>query len=218
MSLRRRSAPRSEPGPLLLGGLLCALVLACSGGGDKNAAAPAVKRFPIPLFDRLYLGMTRDEVARAHPIRPSLTPAGKSRLMWIYERPGEYGVELTFGVNKPDAQLTRIDVHFGADEAAAQGTITALARTLGEPESRRKKAVTNAYCDKAHEQFDTVFSDFAQYVFVTECVPPEGHHGTTDYYLSVKLKGLAPTGPPTGYVPPPPPKGKDGKPVDESPF
>ena len=201
-----------------MGGLLCAPLAACSGGADKDRTAPAAKRFPLPLFDRLWLGMTRDEAARVHPIRPALTAAGRNRLVWIYERPGEYGVELTFGVNRPDAQLKRFDVHFGADEAAAQGTITALARTLGEPDARRRKAATNAYCGKSHDQFDTIYSDALQYVFVTECVPPEGQRGRTDYYLSVKLKELAPTGPPTGYVPPPPPKGKDGKPVDESPF
>jgi hypothetical protein len=198
--------------------ILCLLSGACLGGGKKDAAPPPPKRFPVPLFDGLWLEMPRDEAARVHPIRPALTSAGKSRRLWIYDRPGEYSVELTFGVNRPDARLDRIDVHFGANQAASQRTIEALARTLGEPEARRRKAVTNAYCDRSHEQFDTIFSDASQYVFVTECMPAGGRHGPPVYYLSVKKKTLGPTGPPTGYVPPPPPKDKDGKPIEEQPF
>ena len=181
------------------------------------AAPPPPKRFATPLFDGLWLGMTRDEAGRVHPMRPALTSAGRSRRVWIYDRPGEYAVELTFAASRPDARLERIDVHFGANQAASQRAITALAGTLGEPEARRRKATTNAYCDRAREQFDTIFSDASQYVFVTECVPAGGRRGPPLYYVSVKKKELVPTGPPTGYVPPPP-KGKDGKPVEEPVF
>jgi len=162
--------------------------------------------------------MTRDEVARAHPIRPALTSAGRTHLVWVYDRPGEYAVELTFPANRPEAKLTRIDVHFGTNQTTSQSTITALARTLGEPEVRRRKATTNAYGDASHDEYDTIWSDSDQYVFVTERVPLEGRSGAPVYYVSVKRKTLLPKGPPTGYVPPPPPKDKDGKPVEEPIF
>ncbi|OLC55150.1 MAG: hypothetical protein AUH92_02730 [Acidobacteria bacterium 13_1_40CM_4_69_4] len=170
------------------------------------------------MFDGLWLGMTRDEAARAHPMRPALTSAGKTRLVWIYDRPGEYAVELTFPANRPEAKLARIDVHFGANQSSSQGTIEALARALGEPDVRRRKATTNAYGDSSHDEYDTIWSDADQYVFVTERVPLQGRSGPSVYYVSVKRKELVPTGPPTGYVPPPPPKGKDGKPVEEPIF
>lgn len=198
--------------------VLCLLLAACAGGGAKDTPPPAPKRFPVPLFDGLWLGMTREEAAGAHPIRPALTSAGRNRLVWIYDRPGEYTAELEFGANRSDAKLERIDVHFGANEAAAPRTIESLTRSLGEPEALRRKATTNAYCDRSHEQVDTIYSDATQYVFVTECVPAEGRRGPSLHYISVKKKELVPKGPPTGYVPPPPPKGKDGKPVEEQPF
>lgn len=218
MSQFRRKAPVLCAPVLFLSIVLCALSAACSGGGKKDTAPPPPKRFPVPLFDGLWLGMTRDEAARVHPMRPALTSAGKSRLVWIYDRPGEYTAELTFGVNRPGTKLERIDVHFGANEGGSRSTMESLARTLGEPEARRRKAATNAYCDRSHEQFDTIFSDASQYVFVTECVPAGGRRGPPVYYISVKKKELVPKGPPTGYVPPPPPKGKDGKPVEEPLF
>jgi len=218
MSLFRRNKPARRAPLQVLGAALCALTAACAGGGSKDTAPPPSKRFPVPLFDGLSLGMTRDEAARLHPMRPALTSAGKSRLVWIYDRPGEYSGELTFGVNRPDAKLERIDVHFGTNEAGARRTIESLTRTLGEPEALRRKAATNAYCDRSREQVDTIYSDASQYVFVTECVPAEGRRGPPLYYISVKKKELVPKGPPTGYVPPPPPKGKDGKPVEEPVF
>ena len=218
MSLVRPDATARRAPLLFLGALLCALAAACGDGGSKGTAPPPPKRFPVPLFDGLWLGMTREEAARVHPMRPALTSAGKSRLVWIYDRPGEYSGELTFGVNRPDAKLERIDIHFGVNEAGDLRTIESLTRTLGEPEALRRKAATNAYCDRSHEQVDTIYSDASQYVFVTECVPAEGRRGPPLRYISVKRKTLVPTGPPTGYVPPPPPKGKDGKPVEEPVF
>jgi len=195
--------------------LLCG---GCGGGSGNKAPAPPPKRFPQPLFDGLRLGMTRDEVALSHSIRPALTAAGRNRLVWIYDRPAEYAVELTFQANRPDARLSRIDVHFGTNESTSQHTIEALSRALGEPEVKRRKAATNAYGDGSHDEYDTIWSDADQYVFVTERVPLQGRSGATVYYVSVKRKELAPAGPPTGYVPPPPPKGKDGKPIEEPPF
>src|SRR5438034_171699 len=83
----------------------------------SELSPPPPRRFAVPRFDGLWRGMTREEAARVHPMRPALTSAGKSRLVWIYDRPGEYSGELTFGVNRPDAKLERIDIHFGANEA-----------------------------------------------------------------------------------------------------
>lgn len=198
--------------------ILIVLGAACSGGGPQQTAAPPPKKFPAPLFDGLWLGMTRDQAARAHPMRPALTSAGRNRLVWIYDRPGEYSVELTFAVNRPDAKLTRIDVHFGRNETASAGTIRALAAALGAPDVPRRKAATNAYGDRDHDQYDTVWSDSEQYVFHTERVPVEGRSGPVIHYLTVKKKEVLPGGPPTGYVPPPPPRDKDGKPVEEPIF
>jgi len=195
--------------------LVCA---ACVGGGKKETPPASAKKFPAPLFDGLWLGMTREQAARAHPMRTALTSAGRTRELFIYDRPGEYTVELSFEGNRPDAKLERIDVHFGRNDSTSRSSIEALARTLGKPDVPRKKAITNAYGDHLHDQYDTVFSDADQYVFVTERVPIEGKPGPTIFYITVKKKDLAATGPPTGYVPPPPPKDKDGKPVDESPF
>ena len=220
MTTQRGARPLAPPG--LVVALLVSVTLlissGCGGGRGGKAPAPPPKRFPQPLFDGLWLGMTRDEAARTHAIRPALTSAGKSHLVWIYDRPGEYAVELTFPVNRPEAKLARIDVHFGANESTSQSTVAAFARTLGEPEVRRRKATTNAYGDSSHDEYDTIWSDSDQYVFVTERVPLQGRSGPPVYYVSVKRKELLPKGPPTGYVPPPPPKGKDGKPVEEPIF
>ncbi|MEK7798435.1 MAG: hypothetical protein AAB297_01290, partial [Acidobacteriota bacterium] len=176
------------------------------------------RKFPQPLFDGLWLGMAREDAARVHPIRPALTAAGKNRLVWIYDRPGEYTVELTFPQNRPEAQLARIDVHLGPGRESSERTLATLARSLGEPEARRRKAATNAYGDRFHDQYDTIWSDAGQYVFVTERVPVEGVSGRPVYFITVKKKELLPAGPPTGYVPPPPPEGKDGKPAEEPVF
>ena len=69
--------PRLAPAACAALFLVCA---ACAGGGRKEGPPPP-RKFAIPLFDGLWLGMTRDEAARAHPIRPALTSAGKSRLV-----------------------------------------------------------------------------------------------------------------------------------------
>jgi hypothetical protein len=201
----------------------CALVvlcIGCAGEAEKKAAAArlSVKKFPAPLFDGLTLEMTRDEVARGHPIRPSLTSAGRTRLVWMYDRPRQFTVELTFKDARPDARLQRFDVHFGTNEEGAKGVIDSLVRRLGEPDVERRKATTNAYGDRLHDQYDTVYSDDDQYVFVVERVPVGGHSGRTTHFITVKKKELAAKGPPTGYVPPPPPKDKDGKPVEEPVF
>ena len=200
----------------------CALLLllssACAGERVQKSAALPVKRFPAPLFDGLSLGMTRDEVARGHAIRPALTSAGRTRLLWVYDKPRQYTVELTFKSSRPDARLERFDVHFGANVTSSRSVIESLTRPLGKPDVTRRKATTNAYGDHFHDQYDTVYSDAEQYVFVTERVPIEGRSGPTIHYVTVKKKELVPKGPPTGYVPPPPPKDKDGKPVEEPIF
>jgi hypothetical protein len=217
-----RSARTDASRTRLLAAAACAVAVvfcgACGGGNDKVSEAPSLKRFPRPLFDGLWLGMTRDAAANAHPIRPSLTASGRNRLVWFYDRPGEYTVELTFPENRHDAKLARIDVHFGANRAASERTVAILSRSLGDPEASHRKASTNAYGDHLHDQYDTIWSDAEQYVFMTERVPVEGRSGRPDYFITVKRKELLPTGPPTGYVPPPPPKGKDGKPVEEPAF
>lgn len=198
--------------------LLGLLPAGCGGGGDTDGTAPPPKRFPSPIFDGLALGMPRDQVAKIHPIRPALTAAGRSRRLWIYEKRGDYAVELTFRDGGPRAPLARIDVHFGPSDATPETYITRYASRLGTPEVTRRKAAINAYGDHRHDQFDTIWSDATQYVFLTERVPVGGARGRPVYYLTVKKKELAATGPPTGYVPPPPPKGEDGKPIEEEIF
>jgi hypothetical protein len=199
--------------------LAAAAILAagCGGGGDAPPAAPPAKRFPAPIFDALSLGMTRAEVARIQPIRQTLTSAGRNRRVWIYEKRGEYAAELTFDGTRADAPLKRIDVHFGPSGAGSQEYIDRFSRRYGAPDVTRRKAVINAYGDHRHDQYDTIWSDATQYVFLTERVP-DGGRGRPVYYLTIKKKEITAGGPPTGYVPPPPPEGEDGKPIDESPF
>jgi hypothetical protein len=194
------------------------VALGCGSRGTSGPPPPPPKRFPAPIFDGLSLGMTRAEVGRAHPIRPALTSAGRSRRVWIYSRPGEYTVELTFPENRDDARLARIDVHFGRSDATPEQYIGRFEARLGSPDVRRSKARINAYGDARHDQYDTVWSDATQYVFLTERVPAAGRAGAPVYFLTVKRKETMAKGPPTGYVPPPPPKGKDGKPIEEPIF
>ncbi len=200
--------------------VLVALTLNC-GGGRTSAPPPApAKRFPAAVFDGLGLGMARSEVARLHPIRPSLTDSGQHRRLWLYARPGEYSVDLRFSEDSDAAKLSRIDVHFqpGGDARADQ-YIARYEAALGAPDARRRKADINAYGDRSHDQYETIWSDATQYVFLTERVPIAGAGAARPaFFLTVKKKEITATGPPTGYVPPPPPKGKDGKPIEESPF
>jgi hypothetical protein len=199
-------------------GLLGLLLPACGPQAPKVPPAPAPRKFPAPIFDGLWLGMTRAEAARAHPIRPALTSSGKNRRVWIFSRPGDYSAELTFPESTDDSRLARIDVHFGSSDLSSEEYIGRFERTLGPPEVRRRRAENNAYGDRWHEQYDTIWSDAGQYVFLTERVPVGGRNLRSVYFLTVKKKELAATGPPTGYVPPPPPKGKDGKPIEEPIF
>lgn len=212
-------APRRRGSARLAGVAVAALLLGggCGGSGG-NAPAPApVKRFPSPVFDGLTLGMVRAEAGRIQPIRRALTSAGRTRRVWIYEKRGEYSAELTFDDVTADATLSRIDVHFGHSEAGPQEYIDRFSRIFGAPEVTRRKAVINAYGDQRNEQYDTIWSDATQYVFLTERVPISGR-GRPVYYLTIKKKEITATGPPTGYVPPPAPVGEDGKPVEEAPF
>jgi hypothetical protein len=197
---------------LLAGGLGCDYF-----GGGKAPTAPPPKRFPSPIFDGLSLGMTRAQAARQHSLRSILTAGGRNRRVWVYSRPEDYRVELTFADAAESSKLQRIDVHF-APGGTSDGYIARFERLLGPPDARRKKAGINAYGDAWHEQFDTIWSDSTQYVFLVERIPESGRGTRPIFFLTVKKKELAATGPPTGYVPPPPPKGKDGKPVDEEIF
>lgn len=197
---------------------LAAAGAACGRRGDAVAPPRPPKRFATPIFDGLWLGMSLGEAARAHTIRPALTAAGRNRRVWIYERTADYAVELTFPENNPAARLSRIDVHFGPSDAAPEDYIGRFARTLGEPDVRRRKAEINAYGDRLHDQYDTIWSDATQYVFLTERVPKGGRGKRPVYYLTVKKKEITAKGPPTGYVPPPPPPGEDGRPAEEPVF
>src|SRR5262245_2507851 len=86
------------------GGALLILASACSVGTRTEPPPAPAKKFAIPLFDGLWLGMSRDDAARAHPIRPTLTSAGRNRRVWVYDRSGEYSVELTFPDGGPTAK------------------------------------------------------------------------------------------------------------------
>jgi hypothetical protein len=196
-----------------------ALVLAGCGGHDrKGGQEAAARRFPVPLFDGLSLGMTRGEVAKSHPIRPALTSSGKTRRLWVYDRPGEFSADLAFKEDSDTAPLARVDVHFPPGETTSDQFIARFERELGPPDARRRKADINAYGDRSHDQYETIWSDPTQYLFLTERVPAGESRGRPVFFLTIKRKEITATGPPTGYVPPPPPKGKDGKPIEESPF
>jgi hypothetical protein len=191
---------------------------ACGGHGRETGQQAPPRRFPVPIFDGLSLGMTRAEVARGHAIRAALTSSGKNRRLWVYDRPGEFSADLTFKEDSDTAPLARVDVHFGPGETTSDRLIARFEKDLGPPEARRRKADINAYGDRAHDQYETIWSDSTQYVFLTERVPAGESGGRPVFFLTIKRKEITATGPPTGYVPPPPPKGKDGKPIDESPF
>ena len=216
----RPGAAAHRRGRALLPGVavLVLVGLGCGGGGSGTPHTPPAKRFPAPIFDGLALGMQRAEVARVHPIRAALTAAGKDRRVWVCSSPGEYNADLTFSEDSDTARLARIDVHFGPTQATPDQFIARFETTLGPPDVRRRQAAINAYGDPSHDQYETIWSDSTQYVFLTERAPAGSRSAPPVYFLTVKKKEITATGPPTGYVPPPAPKGKDGKPVEESPF
>ncbi len=157
--------------------------------------------------------MTRAAVQKTHDIRSALTAAGRNRRVWIYSNPGEYSAELTFDETAAAGDLVRIDVHFGRSDTAPDQWIARFSRTLGAPDVTRRKATINAYGDQRHDQYDTIWSDADQYVYLTERQPVEGAKGVPVYFLTVKPKEITATGPPTGYVPPPL-EDEEGKPEE----
>lgn len=204
-------------GHALLAGVALGL-LACGGGAPApSAAAAPVKRFPAPIFDGLSLGMTRAEAMGVRPMRPSLTAGGKNLRIWVYDNAGGYTVQLTFGGRSESDRLKRIDVHYGREAGGIGPFLARLEERYGAPDVRRRQAVINSYGDKAHEQYETIWSDVDQYVFLTERLPPPGRDGLPAYFITIKKKELSTTGPPTGYVPPPA-LDEDGNPVEEQVF
>jgi hypothetical protein len=208
------AAPTLAAALLTLGGAL----LGCGGSKEPPPApAPPAKHFPAPLFDGLSLGMTREAATRAHSIRSAVTAGGRNQRVWIYERKGESTVVLTFAGRSTGDVLKRIDVHYGPTAEKAGEFIDRFRPRFGEPEVLRRRAVVNSYGDGTHEQFETIWSDATQYVFLTERVPLPGRPGKPVYFLTMREKQLAATGPPTGYVPPPA-LDKDGNPIEEPVF
>ena len=219
MSLSSAS-PRGHPGNrwLRLVVLVALSAAACDREPEVTPAAPTVKRLPSPVFDGLSLGMTRAEVARVHSIRPAITAAGKSLRLWVYERKGDYVVHLTFPDRSEGARLSRIDVHYGRTAESAAEFIGRFEARLGTPDVRRREPVVSSYADRAHRQFETIWSDDGQYVFLTERVPLPGRGGAPVYYLTIKKKQITAKAPPTGYIPPPPPVDDEGRPIEEPIF
>jgi hypothetical protein len=165
----------------------------------------------------LQLGMTRAETARRHRIRPSLTAGGKNLRVWLYDGPGDSTVSLTFDGHDDNDTLRRIDVHYGLENVPADGVIAGFEKVYGSPDVRRREAVINAYGDPRHRQFETIWSDASQIVFLTERVPLPGRGGEPAYFLTIRKRELRANGPPTGYVPPPQ-VDKDGHPIEEPVF
>ena len=197
---------------------LALLLVSCGGGEESTTSVAPPKVLPSPIFDGLSLGMTRTKVSRTRSIRSSRTASGRSRSVWVYSKSGEYSVELTFADGGTAAELTRIDVHYGPRKETPDAFIDRFGRRLGEPDVRRRRAEINAYGDNRHDQYDTIWSDATQVVFLTERVPSGGRAGRTVYYLTVRERELAATGPPTGYVPPPPPLDENGQPIEDPIF
>lgn len=193
-------------------------LLACGGSKEPPPAPePPAKHFPTPLFDGLSLGMTRAAAARAHPIRSAVTAGGRNLRVWIYDRKGESTVILTFAGRSESDALKRIDVHYGPTAQHADDFIARFRPEFGDPEVLRRRAVVNSYGDRSHDQFETIWSDATQYVFLTERVPLPGRGGKPVYFLTIREKQLSAKGPPTGYVPPPA-LDKDGNPIEEPVF
>jgi hypothetical protein len=203
-------------GPAIAAAVLAALC-ACGHKAAPPPPAPPAKHFPSPIWDGLALGMTRAQVARAHPIRPTITGSGKDLREWVYEKIGEGTVHLSFTGRGEDDTLRRIDVHFGPTDDPAERFIARFEPAFGAPDVRRRKAEINSYGDRAHDQYDTIWSDDTQYVFLTERLPHPGRPGRPVYYLTVRRKQLTTKGPPTGYVPPPA-VDENGKPIEEPVF
>ena len=185
--------------------------LACRSGEEvtvEEAAVPA-PRLPARVVDGLELGMTRAQVAKTHPIRPSLPVGGRDLRLWVYHRPGKHIGHLTFSGTAPTSRLIRIDLRFGGRGVPAEQMIARYGRLFGTPDVRRRPAEIGPLPPGVHEQFDTIWSDDSRYVYLTETVPKAGKSKRTAYVLTVKEKEIKAAGPPTGYVPPPPPEGEE---------
>lgn len=207
-----------RPARLLVAGAALAVILGCGGPKEPSAPpAPPPKIFPTPLFDGLALGMRRDEAAKVHTIRPSVTASGRNLKVWVYERKGDYTVHLSFTGRAAGDTLKRIDVHYGPTDEAPDLFIKKFEPSLGTPDVLRREAVINSYGDRAHRQFETIWSDATQYVFLTERVPMPGKPGRPVYFLTARRKQLTTKGPPTGYVPPPA-VDDEGNPIEEPVF
>lgn len=202
-------------GALLLAG--AAVVTACGEKPVPPPPAPPAKHFPSPVFDGLSLGMTRAAATRVHPMRSAVTAGGRNLRVWIYDQKGGDTVHLTFSGRSDDDTLKRIDVHYGPTAEGAQEFIDRFRPKYGEPDVTRREAVVNSYGDKAHRQFETIWSDATQYVFLTERVPLPGRPGKPVYFLTVRGRTLTVKGPPTGYVPPPA-LDEEGNPIEEPVF
>lgn len=202
---------------VVLAGCALAAALAACGGKVPAPAPPApAKHFPAPVFDGLSLGMTRAEATRVRPMRSSLTAGGKNPRVWIYEKDDSI-VHLTFSGRDDSDRLERIDVHYGRETGGIEPFLARLIQRYGEPDVKRRQAVINSYGDKAHEQYETIWSDAEQYVFLTERLPPPGRNGAPAYFVTIKKRELSAKGPPTGYVPPPA-VDENGNPVEEQVF
>jgi hypothetical protein len=201
--------------PLVLLAAAAGALAACSLGDGEDAVdtAQVAPRLPSPIFDGLDLGMTRAAVQNKHGIRPSRPAGGRNMRVWLYERRGDYTVQLTFSGTRRDSRLQRIDVRFGWRSTDADRFIARYETRFGEPDHRRRKAVIPAYGDAGHDQFDTIWSDATRYVHLTEKAPEEGRKGRTAYFLTVKEREIVAAGPPTGYIPPPPPEGQEEEPL-----
>lgn len=201
---------------VLAGCALAAVLAACGGKAPAPAPAAPAKHFPAPVFDGLSLGMTRAEATRVRPMRSSLTAGGRNPRVWIYDT-GDYVAHLTFSGRDDSDRLERIDVHYGRETGGIEPFLARLIQRYGEPDVKRRQAVINSYGDKAHEQYETIWSDDEQYVFLTERLPPPGRNGAPAYFVTIKKRELSAKGPPTGYVPPPA-VDENGNPVEEQVF
>lgn len=215
--LRGVRAGAAAAGVAAVGAALVAL-LACGGTVEKaETAEPPPKVFPKPLFDGLWLGMNRDAARKVHEMRPAVTASGRDMKIWVYERKGDYTVHVSFTGRTSKDTIRRIDVHYGPTAEAAESFIKRLEPVYGTPDVLRREAVINSYGDRAHRQFETIWSDETQYIFLTERVPMPGKPGRPVYFLTARRKELTTRGKPTGYIPPPL-LDEEGNPVEEEVF